>query len=137
MFVAAADGSDEIAPAWDRLEAAIGSLRGRHFLGVFDDTGVYRCCVRIRAGDDPVALGLEEGVIPGGLYLCASIHGPQPAAYAHLAPTFEDLRRGGERDTSRPGIEYYRRDDRVDVLMPILGPAQATRPLPATGGDRG
>jgi hypothetical protein len=67
MFVAAADGSDEIAPAWDRLEAAIGSLRGRHFLGAFDDTGVYRCCVRTRAGDDPAALGLQEGVIPGGL----------------------------------------------------------------------
>ena len=120
MFIAAADESDEIAPAWDRLESVLGTLRGRRFFGVFDDSGVYRCCVQTRVGDHAAALGLEWGVIPGGPYLCATIRGPQPAAYALLTPTHEELRRRSERDTTRPSIEYYRRHDRIDLLMPML-----------------
>lgn len=119
MFVSAADGSDEIGPAWDRLESVLGSLQGRRFFGVFDDSGIYRCCVQIREGDDPVLLGLESGVIPGGRYVCAKVHGEQPAAYARLAPTYQELLRTAERDTTRPSIEYYRRHDRIDVLMPV------------------
>jgi hypothetical protein len=119
MFVTAPDESDEIGPAWDRLESALGSLRGRKFFGVFDESGVYRCCVQIRAGDHPARLGLESGVIPGGRYLCATVHGPQPATYALLTPTFEELRRAGRHDKTRPSIEYYRRHDRIDLLMPV------------------
>ncbi|WBB70128.1 GyrI-like domain-containing protein [Micromonospora sp. WMMD812] len=119
MFVAAKDGSDEIGPAWDRLETMLGSLRGRRFLGVFDDSGTYRCCVQLRAGDDAALLGLESGIVPGGRYLCATVRGPQPAAYALLTPTFEALQRSGERDHTRPSIEYYRRHDRIDLLMPV------------------
>ncbi|MET8529413.1 GyrI-like domain-containing protein [Micromonospora sp. NPDC005172] len=118
MFVAVKDGSDEIGPAWDRLETLLGSLRGRTFLGVFD-FGIYRCCVQLRAGDDPARLGLQSGVVPGGQYLSATIRGSQPAAYALLTPTFEQLRRSGDRDDTRPSIEYYRRHDRSDLLMPI------------------
>jgi hypothetical protein len=140
MFVAAADGSDEIAPAWDHLESMLGSLRGRRFLGAFDDSGVYRCCVQTRAGDDPAALGLASGVIPGGTYLCATIRGPQPQAYDLLTPTHEELLRRGAHDASRPSIEFYRRDDRVDVLLPVLdnaGPGwlDHLRDHRARGGD--
>ncbi|MEU5530682.1 GyrI-like domain-containing protein [Micromonospora chersina] len=123
MFVATNDGSDEIGPAWDHLETALGSLRGRKFLGVFDDSGIYRCCVQVRAGDDPDQLGLQSGVVPGGQYLSATVRGPQPAAYALLTPTFQQLRRSGDRDDTRPSIEYYRRHDRIDLLMPIRGEA--------------
>jgi hypothetical protein len=49
------------------------------------------------------------------------VRGPQPAAYALLTPTFEQLRRSGDRDDTRPSIEYYRRHDRIDLLMPIRG----------------
>lgn len=119
MFVTARDESDKIGPAWDHLETVLGSLRGRRFLGVFDDFGSYRCCVQVRSGDDADQLGLESGVVPGGRYLCATVPGPQPAAYALLTPTFQELRRSGERDETRPSIEYYRRHDRIDLLMPI------------------
>ncbi|GIJ21900.1 GyrI-like domain-containing protein [Micromonospora lutea] len=119
MFVAVKDGSDEIGPAWDHLEILLGSLRGRKFLGVFDDSGIYRCCVQIRAGDDPDQLDLQSGVVPGGRYLSATVRGPQPATYALLTPAFEQLRRSGDRDDARPSIEFYRRHDRIDLLMPI------------------
>jgi hypothetical protein len=98
MFVSVPDESDEIGPAWDRLESVLGSLRGRRFLGVFDDSGSYRCCVQIRAGDHAARLGLESGLIPGGRYLCATVRGPQPPAYALLTPTFAEMQRTAERD---------------------------------------
>ena len=119
MFVVAPDESDEIAPAWDHLESVLGPLRGRRFFGVFDDSGIYRCCVQTRVGDSAASLGLESGVIPGGTYLCATIRGAQPASYALLTLTHEELRRRSERDTTRPTIEYYRRHDRIDLLMPV------------------
>jgi hypothetical protein len=119
MFVAAADESDEIGPAWDRLESVLGSLRGRKFFGVFDGSGLYRCCVQTRTGDDAVHFGLEWDVIPGGSYLAATVRGPQPAAYALITPTFEELRRAGKPDRTRPSIEYYRRHDRIDLLLPV------------------
>lgn len=123
MFVAARDGSDEIGPAWDHLGHVLGSLRGRRFLGVFDDSDIYRCCMQIRVGDDPDQLGLQSGVVPGGEYLSATVRGAQPGAYALLTPTFEQLRRLGDRDDTRPSIEYYRRHDRIDLLMPVRGGA--------------
>ena len=129
MFVAARDESDEIAPAWDRLESVLGSLQGRRFFGVFDDSGIYRCCVQTRVGDHAASLGLESGMIPGGPYLCATIRGPQPATYALLTPTHEALRRRRERDTTRPSIEYYRRHDQIDVLMPVVADLNDNRTI--------
>jgi hypothetical protein len=58
------------------------------------------------------------------------VRGAQPAAYARLAPTFAQLRRVAERDPTRPSIEYYRRHDRIDVLMPVSGPAEFGCPEP-------
>jgi hypothetical protein len=119
MFVSVQDESDEIGAAWDRLESVLGSVRGRRLFGAFDDGGTYRCCTQIRDGDNAARLGLESGVIPGGWYVCATLRGPQPAAYALLTPTFAELRKLARRDATRPSIEYYRRHDRVDLLMPV------------------
>jgi hypothetical protein len=71
MFVAVRDRSDEIGPGWDHLESVLGSLRGRRFVGAFDDSGLYRCSVQVREGDHAGQLGLDCGVIPGGLFLAA------------------------------------------------------------------
>jgi hypothetical protein len=51
------------------------------------------------------------------------VHGQQPAAYASLTPTFAELQRMAKRDTTRPSIEYYRRHDRIDLLMPVADAA--------------
>src|SRR5215469_3407881 len=97
MVIAAADESDEIGPAWDRLESVFGSLHGRKFFGVFDDSGPYRCSVQVRTNDQARDFGLQWDVIPGGSYLSATVRGPQPAAHALITPTFEELRRAGKR----------------------------------------
>jgi hypothetical protein len=121
MYLQTVDGDGPaIGAAWDRLERLVG-LRGRRFLGVFDTSaGWYRTCVQLRDGDDPAALGLPTTVIPGGTYLCARLRGEPPAVYDRLASTYADLQRTGTLDPTRPGIEYYRHRDEIDVLMPVL-----------------
>ena len=119
MFLTVKDNSAEIGVGWDRLESVLGSLRSRRFFGVFDDSGDYRCSVQIRDSDEAGCLGLDSGVIAGGSFICATVRGPQPAVYAHLESTFEELQHTADWDRSRPSLEYYRRHDRIDVLMPV------------------
>ncbi len=120
QFVRVADRIDEIRRAWDELETAVGTLRGRRFYGAFDPVaGDYRACVELRDGDEPVP-GLEAGTLPGGRYLRARLRGEPPGLYERIAPTFDELVRLGGHDTSRPQLELYRRFDELDLLLPVL-----------------
>ena len=118
MFKRVVDEPAAIARGMAEVEAAVG-LRGRKYLGAFDDNGEYRICVALRDGDDPDALGLEVGTLPGGRYACVRLVGEPPGVYSLIGPTFEELSRRSDRDRTRPGIEYYRRRDVVDLLLPI------------------
>jgi len=120
MFLEVRDQPVEIGRAWEQLEAVLGSLRGRKFLGTFDAViGTYRACVQLREGDDPDALGLQTALIPGGLYLRARLRGEPPEVYERIPPAFAELEAAATRDTGRPGIEFYRRRDEIDLLLPI------------------
>lgn len=66
MFIRTADDPMEFGPAFQRLEALVGT-RGRKFYGAFyPREKEYRACVVTKDGDDVHALGLEEGALPGG-----------------------------------------------------------------------
>jgi hypothetical protein len=120
LFRRAADEQAAITRAWSELEAAVGSLRGRRFFGVFDEAAhEYRACVQRRDGDDAAALGLEEGTLPGGRYARERLAGEPPAVYALIQPGFERLATRPDHDPSRPGIELYRRHDQIDLLLPV------------------
>ena len=121
LFKRVADEQAAITRGWSELESAVGSLRGRRFFGVFDEVKhEYRACVEVRDGDDPAALGLEEGTLPGGRYARGRLHGEPPAIYAEIAPAFEQLAQRPDRDDSRPGIEFYRSHDVIDLLLPVV-----------------
>ena len=121
MFRPAADEPEPIGRAWAELEKLVGPLHGRKFYGAFDPaTGQYRACTQIVEGDDPVALGLEVDTLPGGRYLRVRLRGEPPAVYDLIAPTFQELAKDADVDTSRPSIEFYRRRDAIDLLLPIL-----------------
>ena len=74
---------------------------------------------RGRDGDDPEALGLESGSLPGGRYLRARLRGEPPDVYERIAPTFAALESAARQDTTRPSLELYRRRDEIDLLLPV------------------
>ena len=120
MFRSAGDEQAAITRAWSDLESAVGSLRGRRFFGVFDEAKhEYRACAELRAGDDPAALGLETGTLAGGRYARRRLRGEPPGVYAQIAPVFEELAQRSDRDDTRPGIEFYRSRDVIELLLPV------------------
>ena len=118
QFVRVPDGIEHIRRAWDELEAVV-DLHARHFYGAFDPVADdYRACVEARDGDE-VAAGLESGTLPGGRYLRARLRGDPPTIYERIGPTFEELTRHTKPDETRPSLEWYRRLDEIDLLLPI------------------
>jgi hypothetical protein len=113
LFVACADEITAIRAAWERLEALV-PLKGRRFFGAAYADGRYRACVQRLDGEPAGAL--EEGELPGGRYRRERLRGEPPEVYDRIAPTVEAL---GPGDPDRPVIEYYRRRDEIDVLMPV------------------
>jgi len=118
QFVRGRDELADIRRAWDELEAAV-ALCGRRFYGAFDAVANdYRACVQVREGDALVP-GLESGTLPGGRYLRARLHGDPPGVYEQIAATFDELAQQAKPDASRPSLEFYRRNDEIDLLLPI------------------
>lgn len=118
QFVRGRDELADIRRVWNELEAVV-ALCGRRFYGAFDAAANdYRACVEVREGDEIVP-GLESGTLPGGRYLRARLHGDPPGVYERIAPTFDELLRQAKPDVTRPSLEYYRRNDEIDLLLPI------------------
>ena len=76
-------------------------------------------CVQLRDDDNPAALGLEVGTLPGGRYARVRLEGEPPAVYRLIGPLFERLAKRPDCDSSRPVIEFYRRHDAIDLLQPV------------------
>ena len=47
------------------------------------------------------------------------LRGEPPAVYEQIGPTVEDMARSVTPDETRPTIEFYRRRDEIDLLLPI------------------
>lgn len=115
------DEQAAITRAWAELEEAVGSLRGRKFYGMFDPrTGDYHACVELREGEDPKALGLELGTLPGGRYARLRLEGEPPEVYARILPESKRLAQRADADREAPSIEFYRRRDVIELLQPLL-----------------
>jgi hypothetical protein len=120
MFIRTADDPAEFGPAFQRLEKLVGT-RGRKFFGAFyTREKEYWACVQLQEADDPSALGLERGTLPGGRYLRERLTGEPPALYERIGPTFEEMLKQASSDEIRPGIEFYRRHDEIDLLLPVV-----------------
>jgi hypothetical protein len=109
-----------IQKLWPRFETLVG-LRGRRMYGMADlAAGTYAACSPIRAGDDPAALGLETGVLPGGWYLRARIVGEPPGLYERIGPAMESLAAQATVDPARPLVEFYRRHTEIELWVPVF-----------------
>ena len=120
-FLRTRDEQAAIAQAWQELEDVVG-LPGRKFFGVVPPSSLeYHACVALRADDNPVAWQFETGTIPGGLYLRVRLRGEPPEIYEQIAPAMAELEASTDRDEDRPLIEFYRRYDEIDLLVPVRG----------------
>jgi hypothetical protein len=121
------------AEAMHRLESKLPSLRGRKFYGTFrmlPEGEEYFACVQRVETDDPQQMHLDEGTIPGGLYLRRKLTGWQDViAAGRLGEQFQEMVRSCRPDRSRPSIEFYRSMSEMHLLEPVLdrsGPAVAS-----------
>ena len=117
------DALPAIQELWPRFETLVG-LRGRRMYAMVDLAGgTYAACTPVRGDDDPAALGLETGVLPGGWYLRARITGEPPGLYERIAPAMQALAAEATMDPGRPQVEYYRRHDEIELWVPVSPPA--------------
>jgi DNA gyrase inhibitor GyrI len=122
VVYAAAAGEWESIPAaagraFEVLEALIPP-KGRKIYGYWHPpAGEYRACYARQDADDVTALGLREDVLPGGRYARARLRGD--GAFAEIGPSFAALAEEVHPDDDRPWLEFYRRHDEVDLLLPV------------------
>lgn len=123
MLARTTDDVPAIQALWPRFERLTG-LRGRKMYAMVLGHS-YATCTPVKPDDDPAALGLETGVLPGGWYLTARIAGEPPALYDRIAPAMQAVAAAAARDDSRPLVEYYKRRDQVELWVPVQGPRQS------------
>jgi hypothetical protein len=113
------DDLAHIQEIWPPFEHLVG-LRGRKMYGRADlGLNTYTVCTPVRQGDNPEALGLQTGTLPGGAYLRGRLVGEPSVIYALIGPGMDELRTMVEFDTARPLVEFYRRHDQVELWVPI------------------
>jgi hypothetical protein len=116
---------DELAhiqQLWPVFEELVG-VRGRHKFAMVDTSlDSYATCMTTTPDDDPVEIGVETGVVPGGAYLRGRLSGAAPGIYDHIGPGMQELTAiaGDDLDSTRPLVEYYRRHDKVELWVPVI-----------------
>lgn len=122
MYLDVAFEVDAIQTGWPAFEARFSSLRGRKMMAVvYPEREIYRLATVMRDEDDPDALDLSMGVLPGGPYLRLSLRDDDRSVHRDIGPAFEELRGLGEYDAARPCIEVYQAPQAVDCLLPLIG----------------
>lgn len=114
-----ADELPAIQELWPRFEELVG-LRGRKMYAAIDVTaGTYSTCCVVRPTDDPAALGLDVGELPGGRFRRGRLRGEPPGLYELIGPGVEELEACGPVDRARPVVEFYKRHDEIELWVPV------------------
>ena len=109
--------SEQAPAAFDKLEAKLETLKGRHFYGVVLD-GEYRACVAVGPDEGPGKLPYPTWVIPGGRFARRKLADWEQHRDL-IGPTMMEMRTRGDFDPSRPCIEYYRSQRELLLMAPI------------------
>ena len=104
--------------AFDKLEANLTTLKGRHFFGAIVE-GEYRACVALRPEHDPGNISRPTWTITGGKYVRQKL--PDWEHHRELiGPSFGRMRERRDFDASRPCVEYYRSRRELLLMAPSL-----------------
>jgi hypothetical protein len=121
MFVESTNGVEGGPEAFQKLESAFATLKGRKFYATYQHpNGPYRACAEIKPGDDPAALGFSVWSIPGGRYARGKLENWSEHPW-DIPTVFDDLAQAysSRLDGSRPGIEFYKSQKELICLLPI------------------
>ncbi|MDH7490352.1 MAG: hypothetical protein QHH80_12720 [Anaerolineae bacterium] len=117
---------DGIKDAWDRLEARMPSLKGRHFYGLTVCEGgelVYYAAVQVAGEDEAAALGFPLLRVRGGR--CARVKLLDwPHHVDEIGAVFDELMRNFPMAPDAPTVEYYRSESELHLLVPLAEGAQ-------------
>lgn len=120
MYLDVAFDVEAIQAGWPEFESRFDSLRGRKMMAVvFPERGIYRLATAMRDDDDPDAMGLQIGALPGGAYLRLALVDEAPRLYQNIGPAFIELQALGDHDPSRPSVELYCGQGEVECLLPV------------------
>ena len=114
------------------LESKLPTLKNRRFFGTIrdrEDELEYYACVERLATEDPTALGLEAGTVPGGRYVRRRIWDWESVVAAgKMQEVSKEFARGYLLDPDRPTIEFYRSMKELHLLLPLA--ASSAPPSP-------
>ena len=80
----------------------------------------YTVCTPIKPDDEPEALDLKRGTLPGGTYLGGTMRGEPSWIYPRIGAAVQELESQVQVDLTRQVIEFYRRHDQVELWIPAL-----------------
>jgi hypothetical protein len=116
--------------AFDALESKLPALKGRRFFGtvqMVDEDVVYYACVERLPTEDPVALGLDAGAIPGGKYVRRRVFDWESVVAAgKMKQIGDEFAQDYILDPGRPTIEFYRSMKELHILLPLADPSVTT-----------
>jgi hypothetical protein len=108
--------------AFAQLEAALPTLKGRHFYGTMLITSegptYYACVERIPTDPEPTP-PIEGGAIAGGRYARRKVNDWERKV-AELPGIVRDMIAQNDHDPSRPTVEFYRSQKELHLLLPVL-----------------
>jgi hypothetical protein len=111
--------------AFAALEAKLPTLQGRRFYGTFRGTPEgeeYLACVERLPSDDPSAMELETGSVPGGPYVRRKLQGSLGELIPELPRHFAEMVAATAADPDRPSVEFYRSERELHLLLPVRAP---------------
>jgi hypothetical protein len=102
------------------LEGRVGSLKGKKFYGAVTCDGrdlLYRACVKKEPGMN--LPGTSEYIIPAGKY-ARTVMNDWQSRIPMIKETFIQMMKHSEPDHSRPQVEYYRSNNELILLQPVI-----------------
>lgn len=113
------DDLTHIQQVWPAFEQVVG-LRGRKMYAQIDErSNTYTVCTPVKEHDSPGELGLQVGTLAGGWYLRGRLVGDPDQTYGRIADGMAELRATLPADDARPLVEFYRRQDQIELWLPI------------------
>jgi|HubBroStandDraft_3_1064219.scaffolds.fasta_scaffold103888_2 hypothetical protein len=110
-------------PAFDVLLSTLPDVMDRGIYGTFrvrEGPPEYFACAQRLPTDPPAYPDLQAGTIPGGLFVRRIYLGDWRLTIPDIPRHFHRLVAEYHHDPGRPSIEWYRGDNELQLLLPVL-----------------